>query len=311
MKSSSCQKSSVIGTLVGTRVVFSVLLTCIFLFALSSRASAYQDRGSRIYISKKKQEPDTTKVRRNQKKEEKEKKEKRPFKIRLGKPEYNGSLSVFRYLPDENTESNINFSGGLEISFDLNRQLQLFGGLNLTFIDQGFMVGTERVQGRLANGALLAKELVSTDVRIFGLEIPMGVRYRLRDRPNSLVIGAGFSTRTSIKERYTDHILWKTGGLVGSNFVASTTRETTLINDSPKAFEFFNVFSSGFLTLGKSFRVGMNRSAEIQLTYHFNMAGTKNIFQEARFKKYESLGITLKYPLFLNRIFNFGSGKFR
>lgn len=308
MKSSSCQKSLVMGTLVGTKVLFLVLLSCIFLFALSSRASAYQDRSSRIYISKKKQEPDSAKVI---KKEAKEKKKKRPFKIRLGKPEYNGVLSVFRYLPDENTESNINFSGGLEISFDLNRQLQLFGGLNLNFIDQDFMVGTERVQGRLANGALLAKELVSTDVRIFGLEIPMGVRYRLRDSPNSLVIGAGFSTRTSIKERYTDHILWKTGGLVGSNFVASTTRETTLINDSPKAFEFFNVFSSGFLTLGKSFRVAMDRTAEIQLTYHFNMAGTKNIFQEARFKKFESLGITLKYPLFFNRIFKPGQDKFR
>ncbi|MCE7992727.1 MAG: hypothetical protein HEP71_12140 [Roseivirga sp.] len=308
MKSSSYQEPLVVGVLIGPRLLFSLLCTCIFLLALSSEASAYQNRGDRIYISKKKQEPDTTKVSRKVKKE---KKEKRPFRLRLGKPEYNGSLSVFRYLPDENTESNINFSGGLEISFDLDRQLQLFGGLNLNYIDQNFMVGNERVQGRLANGALLAKETVSTDVVIFGLEIPMGVRYRLRDAHNSLVIGAGFSTRTSIKERYTDHILWKTGGLVGSNFVASTTRETTLINDSPKAFEFFNIFSSGFLSLGKSFRVGMDRTAEIQLTYHFNMAGTKNIFQEARFKKFESLGITLKYPLFFNRIFKSGSEKFR
>lgn len=286
-----------------SRIFLMVLLYLACFMGISFELSGYQNRGDRIYISKKKQASDSGKVVRKPPKVKKEKKERRPFRIKLGKPEFNGTLSVFRYLPDENTESNINFSAGLEVSFQLNKQLQLFGGLNLNFIDQNFMVGTERVQGRLANGALLAREHVSTDLRVFGLEIPMGVRYRLRDAPNSLVIGAGFSTRTSIKERYTDHIIWKTGGLVGSNFVASNSRETTIINDSPKAFEFFNLFSSGFLSLGKSFRVGLDRSAEIQLTYHFNVAGVKNIFQEARFKKFESLGITLKYPLRVKRLF--------
>lgn len=285
-----------------------VLFFCLLMLGVSYDMSGYQKKGDRIYISKKKQEADSTHTRVVTKKP-KQKKDRPPFRVKLGKPEFNGTLSIFRYLPDENTESNINFSGGLEVSFDLNKQLQLFGGLNLNYINQDFMVGTERVQGRLANGALLAREHVSTDVMIFGLEIPIGVRYRFRDSPNSLVVSAGFDTRTSIKERYTDHIIWKTGGLVGSNFVASTTRETTIINDSPKAFEFFNLFSSGFLALGKSFRVGFDRTAEIQLTYHFNMAGVKNIFQEARFKKYESLGITLKYPLHLDRVFK--GSKFR
>lgn len=277
-----------------------VFLSTLCLLVLSLSASAYQRKADRIYISKKQQETDTTRVVRKQKKE---KREKRPFRIKLGKPEFNGTLSVFRYLPDENTESNINFSGGMEVSFNLDQQLQLFSGLNLNYIDQDFMVGIERVQGRLANGALLAREHVSTDLRVFGLEIPMGVRYRLKAAHNSLVIGAGFSHRTSVSERYVDHIIWKTGGLVGSNFVASTTRETTIVSNSPQAFEFFNLFSSGFLSLGKSFRVGFDRTAEVQLTYHFNMAGVKNIFQEARFKKFESLGITIKYPLRMNRLF--------
>lgn len=285
------------------RTVLVILFAGICLIAFSTDVSAYQEKGKkRIFISKQKQEPDSTKVVRREK-VKKEKRERRPFKVKLGKPEFNGVLSVFRYLPDENTESNINFSGGLEISFNLNQQLQVFSGININFIDQDFQVGTERVQGRLANGALLAKEVVSTDVRVLGLELPLGIRYRFRKAPNSFIISAGLSTRTSITERYIDHIIWKTGGLVGSNFVASTSRETTIVNESPEAFEFVNLFSSGFLAIGKSFRVDMDRTAEIQLTYHFNMGGVRNIFQEARFKKFESLGITLKYPLYPDRLF--------
>ncbi len=294
------------GSVMKRGIVF--LFACLLMMGASYDMAGYQKKGDRIYISKKKQEADSSRTAVSRKKP-RQKKDRPPFRIKLGKPEFNGTLSIFRYLPDENTESNINFSGGLEVSFDLSKQLQLFGGLNLNYIDQDFMVGTERVQGRLANGALLAREHVSTDVFVFGLEIPIGVRYRFRDSPSSLVVSAGLSTRTSVKERYTDHIIWKTGGLVGSNFVASTTRETTIVNDSPQAFEFFNLFSSGFLALGKSFRIGFDRTAEIQLTYHFNMAGVKNIFQEARFKKFESLGITLKYPLHLDRVFK--GSKFR
>lgn len=272
---------------------------------LSHSAEAYQQSGAkRIYISKQKQ--DSIRIKRTHKKK-KDKPERNPLRIRLDKPGVSGTLSVFRYLPDENTESNINFSAGLQLSSDLGRQIQAFAGINFHYINQDFNVGIENVQGRLANGALLAKELVSTDVRIYGLDIPLGVRYRFFDSPGSLIISAGFSSRTSISEQYTDHIEWKTGGLVGSNFVASNTRKTTIVNNSPKAFEFFNLFSSGFLSIGKSFRVNGGRTAEVQLTYHFNIAGTKNIFQEARFKKFESLGIVLNYPLDLGRLFERGS----
>jgi hypothetical protein len=279
-----------------------VVLSMVF---LSHSAEAFQRSGDkRIYISKQKQ--DSSRVKKTDKKK-RDKPERNQSGVRFGKPEFSGTLSVFRYLPDENTESNINFSAGLQLSSDLGRQIQAFAGLNFHYINQDFNVGIENVQGRLANGALLAKELVSTDIRIYGLDIPLGVRYRLSDSPGSLIVSAGFSARTSVAEQYTDHIEWKTGGLIGSNFVASNTRKTTIVNNSPRAFEFFNLFSSGFLALGKSFRVNGGRTAEIQLTYHFNLAGTKNIFQEARFKKFESLGIVLNYPLDLGRLFGRGS----
>lgn len=286
------------------RKLFPGVLILFFLVSGVSDTMAFQNsKRDRMLISKeKKRKTDSIKAQKV-KKPVKVKAERKPLRLKLGKPELSGVLSAYRYLPDENTETNINFSAGLEVDFRLSPQLQVFTGVGVNYIDQNFKIGTERVQGRLNNGALLARELVSTDVLVIGLEIPIGVRYRLRNAPNSLVASFGFTTRTSIKERYEDHIIWKTGGLVGSNFVASTTRETSIINDSPESFEFLNVFSSGFLGLGKSFRVVGGRTAEIQITYHFNVAGVKNIFQEARFKKYESLGITLKYPLRFGKLF--------
>jgi hypothetical protein len=278
-----------------------------FLFISGQDATAFQGtKKSRIYITKKdrkkskKQKTDSVKVRRAQK-APRVQKERKPFK--LGKPAFHGVLSGFQYLPQENAESNVNFGAGLEVSFSPTSRLQLFTGLGFNYIDQNYKIDDERVQGRLDNGAVLLRDHESSDIFVLGLEIPIGVRYKFKDTPNSLVVSFGFTTRTSIKEKLQDNISWKIGGFSGDDFIASSERQTILILDSPKAFEFLNVFSSGFLSLGKSFRVGLDDYAEVQLSYHFNVTGVKNIFQEVRFKKYESLGITLKYPLRFDRWF--------
>ena len=219
----------------------------------------------------------------------------------LGKPTLKGAGSIFRFLPDENSESSINFSFGVESEWTFLPRLHLLLGANLFFINQNFPVGIERVQGRLANGSLLAREHVSTDISITGIEIPLGVKYEVGKRPGSLFVEFMLLSRTSLKERYTDHIDWKMGGTSGGNFIANSVRSTEIRNESTQAFEFFNVFHAGTLSLGKSIHVYGEKRGEIQINYTFHIANMKNIFQEARFKKFEGLGISFKIPLrFLN-----------
>ena len=267
------------------------LLLVLFMMIGQAELSAFQQQEGREYFTK--EETDTVKTEPVKKK----KKVRRPFRPKFQKPEFNAVFSIFRYLPDENTESNINFKIGAEISTKLEKKLRVFTGVNFFYIDQNFPIGDERVQGRLANGALLARELISTDIRFYGLEFPIGVRYSFKDTPNSLNVAFGVTSVTSIYERYVDNIEWKMGGLVGSNFVATSTRSTTIANETTGPFPFFNFLNSGFIAFSKSFRVSENRSAELQLDYHFNLSNMINIFQDANYKKSETLGLTLKYPL--------------
>ena len=268
--------------------LFGVLTVCICLF-LGSNTLLGQ------YVEEK---ADTTPVSNTVRLGEKPK-----LRPELGKPVLKGAVSIFRFLPDENSESSINFSVGVESEWTFLPRFHLLLGLNLFFINQNFPVGTEIVQGRLSSGSLLAREHVSTDLSITGIEIPLGVKYEVGDRPGSLFIEFMLSSRTSLKEKYTDQIDWKTGGFVGNNFVANRTRSTEIRNESRQSFEFFNLFHAGTLSLGKSIHVYGMKRGEIQLNYTFHIANMKNIFQEARFKKFEGLGISFKFPL------NFLSGR--
>lgn len=225
--------------------------------------------------------------------------EKTPFRLQFREPTFKGTLSIFRYLPDENSESSINFGVGGEVEWNVYDRFYLGTGLHFFFINQNFPVGDERVRGRLANGALLAREHVSTDLSVTGLEIPLLVRYNLSDEPGSLFLTMTLSSRTSLKEKYTDHIDWKMGGTSGGNFIASSVRSTVIRNESPKSFEFFNLFHTISFGIGKSIHVYGAERGEIMIGYTLNLYDMKNIFQEARYKKFEALGLTLKIPVHL------------
>jgi len=218
-------------------------------------------------------------------------------RFRFSDPAFKGGLSIFRYLPDENSESSINFDLGAEVEWEVQKRLFVGTGLRLFFISQNFPVGEERVQGRLANGALLAREHVSTDMSITGIEIPLFVRYKVSDNPGSLFLTLSLSSRTSIKEKYTDHIDWKMGGSVAGSFLATSTRSTVIRNESVQSFEFFNAFHAVTFGIGKSIHVYGSERGEIMIGYTLNVQDMKNIFQEARFKKYEALGLSIKFPL--------------
>ena len=233
--------------------------------------------------------------------EEEQEKEKTPFKLQFRQPNFKGALSIFRYLPDENSESSINFGLGAEVEWNVYERLYLGTGLHTFFINQNFPVGDERVRGRLANGALLAREHVSTDLSITGIEIPVIVRYNLSDEPGSLFISMTLSSRTSLKEKYTDHIDWKMGGTSGGNFIASSTRSTVIRNESPQSFEFFNLFHTISFGIGKSIHVYGAERGEIMIGYTLNLYDMQNIFQEARYKKFEALGLSIKFPLPIGR----------
>ena len=229
--------------------------------------------------------------------DEEEPREKRPFRLKFEKPVFKGVLSIFRFLPDENSESSINFDVGADVEWEVYDRLYVGTGLRLFFINQTFPVGEERVRGRLANGALLAREHVSTEISIAGLEIPLFARYNLSNGPGSLFVSMGLSSRTSLKEEYTDQIDWKMGGTSGGNFIASSVRSTFLKNESTQSFEFFNLFHAVTFGLGKSIHVYGAERGEIMIGYTLNLVDMKNIFPDARYKKYESLGLSIKFPL--------------
>lgn len=281
MRSNSCHTRLVAKT---TGVVIALLLIPLSTFAFQTESKKKKDDGYAYF------EPGEKTA---------EKKKSWPFRPRLHKPDFRGSFSIFRYLPDENSESSVNFDLGVEVRSQVENRFSVFTGLKLFFISQNFPVGSEIVQGRLANGALLAREHVSTDLSVIGFEIPMGISYRIGEKPGSLVISAGLSSRTSLKEKYTDHIDWKMGGTVRGSFVATSTRSTVIHNESPGAFEFFNLFHAGTLALGKSIHIYGAERAEIQIQYTFHLSNVRNIFQQTRFKKFESLALSFKFPLSL------------
>lgn len=229
--------------------------------------------------------------------EEAEVEKKEPFRLQFRKPTFKGGLSLFRYLPDENSESSINFDVGAEVEWEVQNRLFLGTGFRLFFISQNFPVGEERVRGRLANGALLAREHVSTDLSITGIELPIFVRYNISDSPGSLFLSLALSSRTSLKEKYTDHIDWKMGGTSGGNFIASSTRSTVIRNESTQSFEFFNLFHSFTFGIGKSIHVYGAERGEIMIGYTLTLSDMKNIFLEPRYKKFEALGLSIKFPL--------------
>lgn len=223
--------------------------------------------------------------------------EKPRFRIEFDKPVFKGSASVFRYLPDENSESSINFDVGAEVEWEVQRRLFVGTGIRLFFINQTFPIGEENVQGRLPNGSLLAREHVSTELSMTGIEIPLLVRYQFNDRPGTFFASLGLSSRTSLKEKYTDNIDWKTGGSAMGAFIANTVRSTQIKVESVESFEFFNLFHAMTLGIGKSIHLYGEERGEIMLGYTLHLQNMRNIFQEPRFKKWETLGLTFKFPL--------------
>lgn len=223
--------------------------------------------------------------------------EKPRFQFEFHDPVFKASVSVFRYLPDENSESSINFDVGAEVEWEVQRRLFVGTGFRLFFINQTFPIGIESVQGRLPNGSLLAREHVSTELSVTGIELPLLVRYEFNERPGTFFLTAALSSRTSIKEKYTDNIDWKTGGSAMGSFIANTVRSTQIKVESTESFEFFNLFHAMTIGIGKSIHLYGEERGEIMLGYTLHLQDMRNIFQEPRFKKWETLGLTFKFPL--------------
>lgn len=214
--------------------------------------------------------------------------------------EIRGLASLFRYQPDLNSESNINLRLGLEARLKVLPRVQVYSGISAYFIDVDFPIREEVFVGRTATGVLRFREHVSTNIQTIGLELPLGIKYSFNDKEVSPFITAGVVSRTSIRDRYIYNIDWHLGALSGSNFVANSTRSSFLSNPSESSFEFFNLFSSAALSIGTPVYFRGALKAEIMLEYQFNLSNMNNLFEERQYRQFESIGLTVKFPILAN-----------